>query len=274
MPHRFLLALIVLLSAPGLACADTYRRADGVMVDAKVLDARGCAPLAIISHGLGGSLSGNAALASALNRAGYRVVVPSHPESGRDLLRKAFMGGRAGVARAAADPKLLQARIDDVTAILDSEMRRCAVPFKVLAGHSMGSRTVNIEAGAGNGANLRGRDRFDAYISISPLGEGGSGMFPPGAYSGIRKPMLMITGTQDQSVDGGYETRLSAFEGLAPGRKRLAVIEGARHAPLGGSGEASVGNMVGVIAVEFLRQIRPGPWGPPGRRAGVTFAEK
>lgn len=271
---RVKLAALVLLVACGTASADIYTRADGVQIDAKVLDSRGCAPLAIISHGLGGSLSGNAQLATALNRAGYRVVVPSHPESGRELLRQAFMGGRAAIMRAAADPRLLQLRIDDVTAILDSEMRRCAVPFKVLAGHSMGSRMVNIEAGAGNGAGIRGRDRFDAYISISPLGEGGSGMFPPGAYSSIRKPMLMITGTQDGSVDGSYETRLSAFEGLSPGRKRLAIIEGARHSPLGGWGEASVGNMVGVISAEFLRQIRPGPWGEAGRRAGVLFAEK
>ncbi|MGL5445872.1 MAG: alpha/beta hydrolase family protein [Rhabdaerophilum sp.] len=271
---RIKFAAVFLISAFGHAQADTYTRADGVRIDAKVLDARGCAPLAIISHGLGGSLSGNAPLASALNRAGYRVVVPSHPESGPELLRQSFVGGRAAIARAAADPKLLQFRLDDITTILDAEMRRCAVPFKVLAGHSMGSRIVNIEAGAGNGARIRGRDRFDAYISISPLGEGGSGMFPRGAYSNIPKPMLMITGTQDSSVDGSYETRLSAFEGLSPGRKRLAVIDGARHSSLGGRGEASVGNMVGVIAVEFLRQIRPGPWAEPGRRAGVLFAEK
>lgn len=271
---RMKLATLLLLSACGLARADTYTRADGVRIDAKVLDAPGCAPLVIISHGLGGSLAGNAPLASALNRAGYRVVVPSHPESGRELLRRVFMGGRAAIARAAAEPRLLQLRIDDVTAILDAEARRCAVPFKVLAGHSMGSRTANIEAGAGNGASIRGRDRFNAYISISPLGEGGSGMFPPGGYSSIRKPMLMITGTQDDSVDGGYETRLSAFEGLSPGRKRLAIIDGARHSALGGRGDAGVGAMVGMISVEFLHQLWPGPSGKAGKRAGVMLVEK
>jgi alpha-beta hydrolase superfamily lysophospholipase len=266
-------ALILMLGAVP-AWADLYRRADGADIEAKVLDRPGCAPLAIISHGLGGSLSGNAQLATALNQAGFRVVVPSHRESGRDLLRRTLVDGRDAIARAAADPKLLQFRIEDISAILDAESRRCSIPFKVLAGHSMGSRTVHIEAGARNSAGIRGRDRFDAYISISPLGEGGTGMFPRGAYAAISKPTLMITGTEDRSVDGGYETRLSAFEGLPEGRKRLAIIEGARHVALGGWGQAQVGTLVGVIAVEFLQQLRPGPWARPGRRDRVVFTDK
>ncbi len=85
MPHRITLAALALFAAAVPASADLYRRADGAEIEAKVLDARGCAPLAIISHGLGGSLQGNAPLAAALNRAGFRVVVPSHAESGREL---------------------------------------------------------------------------------------------------------------------------------------------------------------------------------------------
>jgi alpha-beta hydrolase superfamily lysophospholipase len=275
MPNRVMLAAIVLISAGGIATADTYRRADGVMVDAKVLDARGCAPLVIISHGLGGSLSGNAPLATALNRAGYRVVVPSHGESGRDALRSALLSGRPriGVANAASDPAAHRARMADLDAILAVENRRCAVPFRALAGHSMGARTTLIEAGATSTARIAGQNRFDAYIAISPQGEGND-FFPAGAMRALGKPVLMITGTEDRSVDGGYETRLSTFDGLPPGRKRLAVIEGATHGALGGRNDARVGAMVGVIAVEFLSQIRPGPWGAPGRRAGVTFADK
>lgn len=275
MSPRLSLALIMLLGTGASAVADTYRRADGVMVDAKVLDARGCAPLAIISHGLGGSLSGNAPLASALNRAGFRVVVPSHAESGPRLLMAGLSGGRGmrGLDVAASDPAAHRARQADLDAILAVELARCRVPFKVLAGHSMGARSTLVEAGATSSTGIRGKDRFDAYIAISPLGEG-QGMFPVGSGAGLRKPVLMITGTRDQSAERSYESRLSAFEGLAPGRKRLAVIDGASHRALGGRGEPPVGAMVGVIAVEFLHQLRPGPWGPPGRRAGVTFAEK
>lgn len=271
---RVKLVALVLLSACGIAKADTYTRADGARIDAKVLDARGCAPLAIISHGLGGSLSGNAQLASALNRAGFRVVVPSHAESGPELLRQAVLSGRPriGIATAATDPAAFRARMADLDAILTVENRRCAVPFRVLAGHSMGASTTLIEAGAISSARITGQDRFDAYIALSPQGEGDQ-FFQKGAFSRIRKPMLMITGTEDRGIYGGYETRLTAFEGLSPGRKRLAVIDGASHRDLGGNSR-NVAAMVGVISVEFLGQIRPGPWGEAGRRAGVLFAEK
>jgi pimeloyl-ACP methyl ester carboxylesterase len=267
-------AALILLAACGVAQADTYIRADGARIDAKVLDAPGCAPLAIISHGLGGSLSGNAPLASALNRAGYRVVVPSHAESGPKLLRQALLGGRprVGVAAAATNPAALRARFADLDAILSVENRRCAVPFRVLAGHSMGASTTLIEAGAISSAGITGQNRFDAYIALSPQGEGDQ-FFRTGAFGGIRKPTLMITGTEDRGIYGSYETRLTAFEGLPPGRKRLAVIDGASHRDLGGNGR-DVSAMVSIIAVEFLRQIRPGPWGEAGRRAGVLFAEK
>jgi alpha-beta hydrolase superfamily lysophospholipase len=274
-PFRLPLAAFALLAALGVAQADTYTRADGARIDAKVLDAPGCAPLAIISHGLGGSLSGNAPLATALNRAGYRVVVPSHAESGREALRRALLSGRprVGVATAAADPAAHRARMADLDAILATESGRCAVPFRVLAGHSMGARTTLIEAGATSTARITGANRYDAYVAISPQGAGND-FFPTGAMGALRKPVLMITGTEDRSVDGGYETRLSTFEGLAPGRKRLAVIDNASHRDLGGGGSREVGAMVGIIATEFLRQIRPGPWGEAGRRAGVVFAEK
>ncbi|MCU0817940.1 MAG: hypothetical protein MUF11_01350 [Beijerinckiaceae bacterium] len=273
MPHRLTLAVLALFAAAVPASADLYRRADGAEIEAKVLDARGCAPLAIISHGLGGSLAGNAPLASALNRAGFRVVVPSHAESGRELLVRGIGGGRGGIDRAASDRKAHEARQADLDAILATENTRCRVPFKVLAGHSMGARTALVEAGATSTANITGRDRFDAYIAISPLGEG-PGFFPGGAMKSIRKPVLMITGTEDRSVGGGYETRLSTYEGLPPGRKRLAVIDGATHRALGGRGDPQVANMVGTLAVEFLQQLRPGPWGPAGKRAGVTIDEK
>jgi predicted dienelactone hydrolase len=256
-----------------------YIRADGQVVDARVLPApgTGCAPLAIISHGLGGDKRGNPQLAAALSRAGFRVVVPSHAESGPSLLRATLAGGafRDALIRAAGDKRLLALRLEDIGAILDAEERRCTPPFRLLAGHSMGSRTVLIEAGARNRADLAGRDRFDAYIAISPAGEGTS-LFPSGAMRPIRKPMLLVTGTRDFGEGAGYETRLTSFDGLPPGRKRLAVISGAGHFQLGGAGPGSngVGQAVGVLAVEFAGHIRPGPWRAAAPRRGVEIAEK
>jgi alpha-beta hydrolase superfamily lysophospholipase len=273
--YLVVLAIMALAAFAPLVLAQeqaTYPRADGADIEARVLPAPGCAPLAIISHGLGGNARGNAQLASALNRAGYRVIVPSHAESGPRLLFGAMTEGRAGLARSASDRRLLQLRLDDITAILESENRRCAVPFRVLAGHSMGARTASIEAGARTSTGISGRDRFDAYVLVSPLGEGSS-FLPRGGYGGITKPVLMVTGTRDQSVDGSWETRLSAFDGLAPGRKRLAIIEEAGHIALGGR-DGRVGGMVGTLSVEFLRAIQPGPWRAAPKREGISFAEK
>ncbi len=135
---------------------------------------------------------------------------PAHPGIG---------GGRGGIDRAASDRAAHLARQADFDAILAAEEKRCRVPFKVLAGHSMGARAALVEAGATSTSGIAGRDRFDAYIAISPLGEGHS-FFPTGAMKGIRKPVLVITGTEDRSVGGGYESRLATYEGLPPGRKR------------------------------------------------------
>jgi hypothetical protein len=275
----FAIAVSALAAFGARAQQGGYLRADGQAVDARVLPApgAGCAPLAIISHGLGGDKRGNPQLAAALNRAGFRVILPSHAESGRSLLRASLSGGnvRDRLIRAAGDRRLLTFRLEDIGAILGAEERRCAVPFRLLAGHSMGSRTVQIEAGARNNAGLSGRDRFDAYIAVSPSGEGTS-LFPGGAMRPVRKPMLLVTGTGDNGEGAGYETRLTSFDGLPPGRKRLAVIDGAGHLQLGGAGigGGGVGQMVGALAVEFAGHIRPGPWRPAIPRRGVEISEK
>lgn len=280
MPRPCSLALLsaLVVAVHGAARAETagtYIRADGTRIEARVLDAPGCAPLAIISHGFGGNSKGNPQLAEALNRAGYRVVLPSHPESGPRALLGALGPGRPRerILDLAADPVLLGARGADVTAILAAETRRCAVPFKVLGGHSMGARTTLLEAGAGNRNGMKGADRFDAYLAISPAGEN-SRLFPKGAMATIRKPVFMITGTRDDGEGVGYALRLTAFDGLPPGRKRLAVIDEANHFDLGGRRNPPTGRLIGAMAVEFLAMVRSGRKTPATPRPGVLFAEK
>ena len=270
------LALFAWLVVPAGAQENIrYTRSDGAEVSARRLDAPGCAPLAIVSHGLGGSSDGNAPLAEALNKAGYRVVVPTHAESGRRLLVSGITAGRGlrGVDDAASDPAAHRARQADFDAILNAEERRCRVPHKILAGHSMGARATLVHAGAASSTGIRGLDRFDGYIAISAQGEGTS-FFPKGAMATLRKPVMIITGTEDRSVDGGYETRLSTYEALPVGKKRLAVIDRARHNELGGRGDPRVGRLVGDLVVEFVRQIPASTWLPSRRRAGVLIAEK
>ncbi len=269
---------ILFAALPGAAQAETagtYLRADGARIEARVLEAPGCAPVAIVSHGFGGNSKGNPQLAEALNRAGYRVIVPSHAESGPKALVGTLGSGRPRerILDLAANPALLGAREADVTAILAAETKRCAVPFKVLAGHSMGARTALLEAGATNRNGTKGADRFDAYIALSPAGEN-SMLFPKGAMAGIRKPVLMITGTRDDGEGGGYENRLSTFEGLPPGRKRLAVITDATHSDLGGRRNPAVGRLIGEMTAEFLAMVRSGGNARARPRPDVFFSDK
>ena len=254
-----------------------YFRADGQTIEANILPAPGlsCAPLAIVSHGLGGTKDSNLQLATALNRSGYRVIVPTHAESGpRQLfssLRPSAGGFVSGIAKAASSTEAHRYRMADLNAVLAVEERRCDVPHKLLAGHSMGARTTLVEAGAKSSTGIVGRDRFDLYVAVSPEGQGPE-FFPSGSMRSVRKPTMVITGTLDSSVDGPFQTRLSTYHAIPSEKKRLAIIQGANHLDLGGRSDA-VGTMVGTLATEFAMQIKPGPWGQAKRHFGVVITD-
>jgi hypothetical protein len=127
----------------------------------------------------------------------------------------------------------------------------------------MGAITTMLEAGAVARFGRFGGDRFDGYVALSPQGIGS--IFADGAWTRVSKPVLMITGTRDHGVDGDYRTRLTAFDGLPPGGKRLAIISGARHLELSGSaGSQSLGAIVGLIR-EFAAGVATGGSLPPSR---------
>ena len=115
-----------------------------------------------------------------------------------------------------------------------------------------------------------GSNRFDAYIALSPQGEGTA--FGPSAWSGVTKPVLMVTGTNDRVFDSDYTARLTAFAGLPTGRKRLAIIPGAGHLQIGGIGSAAVSAIVQALALEFAGQAS-GSWGP-SRVTGAKITDK
>lgn len=252
----------------------TYSRIDGHTVEANIYPAFGprCAPLAIVSHGLGGTKDKNAQLAAALNQAGFRVVVPSHAESGPRQLFRSLRGGKAAIEAAASSPESHRYRSADFTAILAVEEKRCRLPYKLLAGHSMGARATLLEAGAKTSTGIVGRDRFDIYIAISA--EGVESPFFPAAdsMSQISKPTMVITGTKDDSLDGPYQTRLSTYKALPSEIKRLAIIDDATHMDLGGRSD-DVGKLVGTLSAEFSKQVIPGPWAPAVRHRGVLVTD-
>lgn len=268
-------AVLLFPSLTGALRAQPLIRADNRETPYRSVGARAnCTPTLIFSHGFGGDERAAEGLANGLAAAGWRVIVIGHRESGRQALASALQSARPrdSIMAAVTSRELQQARFLDLDAAIGLATVRCRPSPFVLAGHSMGAITAMLEAGTVARFGRLGGDRFDAYVALSPQGEGS--VYAAGAWSGVRKPVLMITGTRDDGTDGDFRLRISAFDGLPPGRKRLAVISGARHLELsGGEGSSSLGAITQLVR-EFVEAIRsPGPL-PPSRAAGVDIRDK
>jgi pimeloyl-ACP methyl ester carboxylesterase len=275
MIRRIALTAIACALSAASALAQSLPRADGAQTPVKRYGPQaGCGPAMIISHGFGGDENGNDHLATAVAVQGWRVIVMGHRESGRQQFRQAFMSGapRDAILRGARDPDAHRARFADLDAAYAEMTRACRPSRLVLAGHSMGAMTTIFEAGATASFGRYGSNRFDAYVVISPQGVGTG--FTQGSWAGITKPVLMITGTQDQAAEGSPLTRLTAFEGLPPGRKRLAIIPEATHFQLGANNGDSVGRAVAALTSEFLSGLGSGPRLPPSTARGIDIRDK
>lgn len=284
-----ILCLVAGLSAVSVAAQRRIDapRSDGRTTPLLIYQAEGagsgCAPLAILSHGAGGSENGYRYLAEAMSREGFTTIVMGHRESGLAALRADMMadGIHEGIQALVADANAEEARLLDVGAALKWADAQCRAPFRVLLGHSMGAETTMLEAGARNMIGVveppAGRDRFDAYIALSP--EGPAVVFPDHAWSGIHKPMLILTGTRDQSLNGGPEARLIPWTGLPGTAGRCqweGVIEGATHMNFAGSGlgHERVEPLITQTIHSFLSGVRAGSCGLPAAVPGIALKSK
>ncbi len=244
---RWILAGTVVAGSAGAQMPATAKRADGaatpMLVYGAAMVSGSCAPVVVISHGAGGSERGYGYLASGLAKRGWYVIVPGHKESGREVALADMRekgGKRGGLQKLVGDKGAYEARSMDVGAALDWATAHCtakAKPFRALVGHSMGAETVMFEAGAKNQLGVEvGKDRFDAYVAMSPNGVGP--LFAEGSWSGIRKPMFVLTGTLDGALYGGAVTRQQPYAGLPGdgGCDWLGVMDGATHQSFGGRG--------------------------------------
>ena len=155
--HWLILPLLVVFCAANLLTAQqhlTVPRSDGhstpLMLYPAVGAGSGCAPLAVISHGAGGSEDGYRYLAQGMAQLGFTTVVMGHAESGLAALRSDIRqhGLMRGLDALVADPTAESDRLLDVDAALRWADGQCHAPFRVLLGHSMGAETVMLEAGA------------------------------------------------------------------------------------------------------------------------------
>lgn len=272
-PLRLVLSTVAVAAFILAPCISAQQHLDVPRADGRTtplllypaVGASGCAPLAVISHGAGGSEDGYRYLAQAMANLGYTTVVMGHRESGLAALRADMReyGLMPGVRALVADPNAEQARLLDVGAALKWANSQCRAPFRVLLGHSMGAETVMLEAGAKNMIGVAsppaGRNCFDAYVALSP--EGSGVVFPADAWSGIHKPMLILTGTRDQSLQGGPKARQEPWHdltGIASHCQWMGVIDGATHMNFAGNGlgHDRVEPIVTGIVADFLAGVR------------------
>lgn len=284
------LASRTLLVCAVLACLPCVRaqqvqsaeRADGATVPLTVYELQAktnaCPPLALISPGAGGSERGLSYLGEGLSRDGWRAIVIGHKESGLQALRADMRreGFHGGLEYLISDPKAYQGRFMDIDAAVKWSEQRCHAPFKALLGHSMGARTVLLEAGAKNRIGIVGRNPFDAYVALSE--PGADAVFPADGPRSVTAPMLMMTGTRDRTIDGqGYEERVKTFEALGSRCAWMGVVEGADHMNMAGSGfgaRDAATRAVIAFATAFLDGRRRGECGNPPTLPGVSTRSK
>ena len=280
---HILLGIVLALLAGSLAAQqpDGVTRQDGKVVPLRLYEPAGdtCLGIAIISPGAGGSETGYAYLGQALASMRYVTVIVGHPESGLQAVWKQMQGHglREGLARLITDAQAYEGRFMDIAAARHWAAQRCNRGQSILLGHSMGAATAMIEAGAKNKLGLRAADGFEVYIVLSPQGSGSPpAIFPAGAWQGISKPLLSITGSKDDELGGGsWETRREPFENMAPGCKWFAVIDDATHMNLAGHGLSRRSQALTIQTIQqFLLAVHQGECKLPPPQPGITMLAK
>lgn len=226
-------------------------------------------PLIVWSHGMYGSESGYGSLVESWAKTGYVIIQPTHDDSLRyadaETRRSAMRGSLDNIGSAPQRPK-------DISLILDSldEITKKAPELgsKVkgeklgMGGHSFGAWTAQVVSGmSGRIGGLSAKDdRFQAFLVISPQGEGGN--VGPNSFRTMKGPMMMISGDND-SGRGEWDPKVyrrQAFDGAAPGDKWLVWIKDAYHNFGGISGrEGGVsigGRLMGPSNPTHARQVR------------------
>ena len=271
------LSLVATISTAFASEDITIRTADGYSIPSTVYRQSGqCKGIAVVSPGAGGSNTGYVYLGNLLSQQGWLTVVVNHSLSDKFALGKYIIqygGITAGLEKLTTTPEAYKERTRNIQAALywaTQQKERagrgtrdqsigCASGKKLLIGHSMGATDVMMEAGALNNMGIKGQDRFDAYIALSPQGPGP--VFPDAAWAGINKPVLSITGTKDDDLYGAtYESRLIPLREMRGKCQWSAIIDGSTHMNFAdkGLGSKETVDAVSKIIPAFLEEEAQG----------------
>lgn len=202
------------------------------------------APVILFSHGLGGSREGSSYLGKHWSARGYVCVSLQHPGSDESVWKDVPPARRMAALQQAASARNLLLRVQDVRAVLDQLEKwneqgdsplkgRLDLKRVGMSGHSFGALTT--QAVSGQVFVIGGREisyteeRIRAAVIFSPSSPRRGN--PEQAFSRVKIPWILITGTKDVAVIGGadVESRLSVFPALPPGGKYELVLWNAEH---------------------------------------------
>lgn len=204
-------------------------------------------PVIIWSHGLGGSRDGAGFISRFIAAHGYIVVHIQHHGTDSSLWE-----GKPGhpwdVIRNTHIPKHATLnRLKDVPFALDQLNHHELRPFMDfsrlgMSGHSFGGMTTQVMAGQKRGFGKRQyslhESRFKAGIIYSPSPQiEMKSHGPQDFYGAIKIPLLIMTGTDDDSPlrNFGYERRLDVFTHSGGPDQHLLVLDQGDHMVYNGS---------------------------------------
>ena len=207
-------------------------------------------PVIIWSHGLGGSRDGAGFISRFVAAHGYIIVhiqhhgtdtslwegKPGHPW---DNIRAARIPRKHVLQRYRDVPFALRCLHDGQVPNVDPHL--FDLSRLGMSGHSFGAMTTQVMAGQ---RIARGRRHYDLFqpefragILYSPVPGRKDHADPDLVYSGIRIPLLHITGTDDESpVEGfGYQRRLNVYNHAVHPDQHLVIIRNGDHMVFNGS---------------------------------------
>lgn len=200
-------------------------------------------PVVLFSHGLGGSRDNNGYLGEHLAGRGYVCIFMQHPGSDETVWKGKRPSEIMPAMQQAANFDNLKLRCEDVKAVVGQLANWNKTPGHVLhgridiehigmSGHSFGAQTTQGVVGQGNpviGQKFKVPEirAGIAYSPSTPLrGD------PQEIFSLVDRPLLLMTGTKDDSPVGGQtpESRRKVYPALPSSIDRYElVLEGAEH---------------------------------------------
>jgi predicted dienelactone hydrolase len=200
------------------------------------------APVVLFSHGLGGSKDNNPYLGNHWAKRGYLAVFMQHEGSDEAVWKHAKPSEAMRAMKKAASAKNARLRFEDVHALIDQLevwnienkhplFDRMDLKHIGMSGHSFGAVTTQSVSGqqALMGLINYTDDRIDAAVAFSPSSP--RGRKPERAFSKVKIPWMLMTGTKDVSPIGNsdLESRLGVFPALPNGDKFEVVLYDAEH---------------------------------------------